>query len=70
MKVILGSQDVWDIVDKGYTKHANEESFPSNEKDLLLKTRKKDQHAFTLIHQCLDDGMFEKVADATTSKEA
>ena len=41
---------------------------PSNEK-VLLKTRKKDQHAFTLIHQCLDDGMFEKVADATTSKE-
>ena len=23
-----------------------------------------------MIHQCLDDGMFEKVADATTSKEA
>ena len=54
MKVILGSQDVWDIVDKGYTKHANEESFPSNEKDLLLKTRKKDQQVLTLIHQCLD----------------
>ncbi|XP_049414753.1 uncharacterized protein LOC125877525 [Solanum stenotomum] len=70
MKVILGFQDVWDIVDKGYTEPANEETLSSNENEVLLKTRKKDQQALTLIHQCLDDGMFEKVADATTSKEA
>ncbi|KAG5586242.1 hypothetical protein H5410_046676, partial [Solanum commersonii] len=69
MKVILGSQVIWDIVEKGYTKPANEEIFSSNEKEVLLKTIKKDQHALTLIHQCLDDGMFEKVVDATTSKE-
>ncbi|KAH0661589.1 hypothetical protein KY284_026520 [Solanum tuberosum] len=70
MRVILGSQDIWDIVDKGYTKPANEENLSSNEKEVLLKTRKKDQQALTLIHQCLDDGMFVKVADATFSKEA
>ncbi|KAH0773391.1 hypothetical protein KY290_010528 [Solanum tuberosum] len=70
MKVILGSQDVWDIVDKGYTKPVNEEALSSNENEVLLKTRKKDQHDLTLIHYYLDDGMFEKVADATTSKEA
>ncbi|KAH0781853.1 hypothetical protein KY290_001451 [Solanum tuberosum] len=70
MKVILGSQDVWDIVDKRYTKVVDEETLSSNEKEVLLKTRKKDQHALTLIHQCLDDSMFDKVADATTSKEA
>ncbi|KAH0676046.1 hypothetical protein KY285_023847 [Solanum tuberosum] len=69
MKAILGSQDVWDIVDKGYTKPVNEETLSPNEKEVYVKTRKKDQHALTLIHQYLDDGMFEKVADATTSKE-
>ncbi|KAH0723798.1 hypothetical protein KY289_006842 [Solanum tuberosum] len=70
MKVIIGSQDVWDIVDKWYTKPVKEETLPSNEKKVVLKTRKKDQHALTLIHQCLDDGMFEKVADTTTLKVA
>ncbi|XP_070039175.1 uncharacterized protein [Nicotiana tomentosiformis] len=69
MKVILGSQDVWEIVDRGYAKPDNEEALPQNEKDVLAKTRKKDQQAPMLIHQCLDDSMFEKVADATTSKE-
>ncbi|XP_070002253.1 uncharacterized protein [Nicotiana sylvestris] len=70
MKAILGSQDVWEIVDRGYAKPDNEEALPQNEKLVLAKTRKKDQQALTLIHQCLDDAMFEKVADATTSKEA
>ena len=58
----------------GHCKHrvykpANEENLSSNEKEVLLKTRKKDQYTLTLIHQCLDDVMFEKVVDATTLKE-
>ncbi|XP_070012611.1 uncharacterized protein [Nicotiana sylvestris] len=70
MKAILGSQDVWKIVDRGYAKLNNKEALPQNKNDVLAKTRKKDQQALTLIHQCLDDAMFEKVAGATTSKEA
>ena len=45
MKAIVGSQDIWDIVYKGYTRPANEETLPSNENDVLLKTRKKNQQA-------------------------
>ncbi|KAH0729418.1 hypothetical protein KY289_000606 [Solanum tuberosum] len=42
MKVILGSQDVWDIVDKGYTKPANEETLSSNEKKVADATTSKE----------------------------
>ncbi|XP_070019490.1 uncharacterized protein [Nicotiana sylvestris] len=70
MKVILGSHDVWEILDRGYAKPDNEEALPQNEKEVLAKTRKKDQQALMFNHQYLDDVMFEKVADATTSKKA
>ncbi|XP_070050809.1 uncharacterized protein [Nicotiana tomentosiformis] len=56
--------------DRGYTKPDNEKALPQNKKDVLKKIRKKDQQAITLIHQYLDDAMFEKVTDVTTLKEA
>ncbi|KAK6148110.1 hypothetical protein DH2020_019022 [Rehmannia glutinosa] len=70
MKALLGSQDIWEVIEKGYEKPQNEATLFPTEKDILSKTKKKDQQALTLIHQCSDDSMFEKVADATTSKEA
>ncbi|GAU33702.1 hypothetical protein TSUD_148530 [Trifolium subterraneum] len=34
------------------------------------ETQKKDSKALFLIHQCVDSKVFEKIADATTSKDA
>ena len=70
IKAVLGTQDVWEIVEKGYEQPQNENTLSQNEKDALAKLKKKNQQALTLIHQCLDDSLFEKVADATMSKEA
>nr|GFB33024.1 UBN2 domain-containing protein [Tanacetum cinerariifolium] len=70
MKALHGSHDVREIVEKDIEKVDDESSLNATQRVDLQKERKKDQSALTLIYQCLDDAMFEKVANATTSKEA
>ena len=70
MKALLALQNVWEIVDKGYTSPIDEASSFQEEKDVLAKIKKKDQQALALIHQGLDEAMFLKVADATKAKQA
>ena len=70
MKAILGAQGVWEIVEKGYVELENVEKLEETQKEELESKRKKDQCALTIIHQGLDDEMFEKIADKTNSKQA
>ncbi|GJY95415.1 retrovirus-related pol polyprotein from transposon TNT 1-94 [Tanacetum coccineum] len=70
IKKLLVSHDVWEIVEKGVEKVDDEGSLSATQRVELQKARKKDQSALMIIYQCLDDAMFEKVANATTSKEA
>ncbi|GKD53745.1 copia-type polyprotein [Tanacetum coccineum] len=69
MKALLGLHDVWEIVKKGVEKVDDKGSLSATQRVELQKARKKDQSALTLIYQCLDNAMFEKVANTTTSKE-
>ncbi|KAJ0962957.1 hypothetical protein J5N97_028079 [Dioscorea zingiberensis] len=68
MRALLGSKDVWEIVEKGCEQPVNEEALTASQKDAFQKARKKDQQALILIHMCLDQSMFEKVATTTSAK--
>nr|GEW90530.1 retrovirus-related Pol polyprotein from transposon TNT 1-94 [Tanacetum cinerariifolium] len=69
MKALLGSHDVWEIVEEGVKKVDDEGSLSATQRVELQKERKNDQSALTITYQCLDDAMFEKDANETTSKK-
>ncbi|KAK9100717.1 hypothetical protein Scep_024147 [Stephania cephalantha] len=73
MKALLGSQDVWDIIEKGYNEPADDAVFAAltpDQKTTLKDSRKRDKKALYLIYQALDDDGFEKISSASSSKEA
>ena len=43
MKTLLGSQDAWDITEKGYFKLEDETTLSSIEKETMTKVKKKDE---------------------------
>ncbi|XP_047943636.1 uncharacterized protein LOC125190382 [Salvia hispanica] len=73
MRVLLQSQELWDIVQDGYTEPASQEAedaLTNNQKNALRVARKRDKKALFNIYQGIDETTFEKVSAATTSKQA
>ena len=68
--VLLRSQDAWKIIEKGYEVPEDEISLNATQKEALKKLCKSDQKPLKIIHQGLDDLIFEKVLEATTAKQA
>ncbi|KAM1703263.1 hypothetical protein ACFXTN_026309 [Malus domestica] len=70
MKALLGAHDVWEVVEKGYTKSEDEGTLSQPQKESLKDSRKRDKKALYPIYQALDDNGFEKVSSATSAKQA
>ncbi|XP_047953790.1 uncharacterized protein LOC125200029 [Salvia hispanica] len=73
MRVLLQSQELWDIVQDGYTEPASQEAedaLTNNQRNALRDARKRDKKALFNIYQGIDETTFEKVSAATTSKQA
>ncbi|XP_026432344.1 uncharacterized protein LOC113329718 [Papaver somniferum] len=70
MKALFGSQDAWEIVEKGYVEPDDEAALPQNEKDVLRISRKRDKMALYLIYQGMDESSIERISRAVNAKQA
>ncbi|KAK2359551.1 hypothetical protein QL285_084913 [Trifolium repens] len=68
MIVLFGAQDVLELVTEGYVPVAADAT--DAQKLAQKDTKKKDQRALFYIHQCVDENVFEKIADSETAKAA
>uniref|UniRef100_A0A251S6V1 Putative zinc finger, CCHC-type, Ribonuclease H-like domain, GAG-pre-integrase domain protein n=1 Tax=Helianthus annuus TaxID=4232 RepID=A0A251S6V1_HELAN len=68
MKVLLESQDLWPIVDEGYTEIAS--NAPENEQNAYKEKVKKDKKAMHIMFQSVNEMVFERIATCKTSKDA
>ncbi|KAM1216648.1 hypothetical protein ACFX2J_012906 [Malus domestica] len=70
-KALFGSQELWEVVSSGYVVPTTEQeaTYTADQRNTLRDLRKKDQKALYLLYQGLEDSTFEKVAEATTSKQ-
>ena len=67
MKTLFRSQELWDLVESGYTEP---DPAPAQPNQQLKETRKKDAKALFLIQSALDDEIFPRIAAATTAHGA
>lgn len=70
MKVLLGSQNLWEIVEYGYDEPDSDATLNENQRNALKNVRKKDKKTLFFIYQGVDEGTFEKISDAKSSKPA
>ncbi|KAM1008102.1 hypothetical protein ACFX2I_004582 [Malus domestica] len=70
-KALFGSQELWEVVGSGYVVPTTEKeaTYTADQRNTLKDLRKNDQKALYLLYQGLEDSTFEKVAEATTSKQ-
>ena len=69
MKALLGSQDAWEVVEKGFEEPKDTTGYTAAQNKALKELRSKDKVALYMLFRAVDESDFEKIARATTSKE-
>ena len=73
MRALFASQDLWELVENGFDKPADENEFDDltqAEKDLLKSDTKKDLKALFYLYQAVHESVFPRIAAAKRSKDA
>ena len=70
MKALLGSQDAWEVVEDGFKEPIDTTGYTVAQNKALKELRTKDKAALYMLSRAIDESGFEKIARATTSKEA
>ena len=71
MKVLFGSQELWELIIDGYVERTSEQeaTYNAEQKNLLKDQRKKGKKALFLLYQRVDESTLEQIAKAESSKE-
>jgi Domain of unknown function (DUF4219) len=70
MCALLGAQDAWEVFEVGFEEPVATGNQTANQLKTLKEMRMKDKTALYFLFQAVDESGFEKIAGATTSKEA
>ena len=70
MKALIGSQEVWEVVENGHQEPEDVGEMTIAQLATLKATRTKDKTALYVLYRAVDESGFEKIANAMSSKEA
>ena len=70
MKALLGSQDAWEVVEDSFEELFDTTGYTVAQNKVLKELWSKDKAALYMLFRAVDESGFEKIARATTSKEA
>ena len=70
MKALLGSHEVWEVVENGNQEPEDVGEMTIAQIAKLKTTRAKDKTALYVLYRAVDESGFEKIANAMSSKEA
>jgi len=67
---MLGSQDAWEVVQEGFEEPQITTGYTTAERKALRERRSKDKTILYMLYRDVNESGFEKIASASTSKEA